>query len=788
VSLPDPGATVGRMTRSRHLATAIWVAVALIAAGCSGGEQAKPTASSNRLARDPGARDLLERGAALITDPSFAAVVTSLEHAPGGLDPGAVALLAKVRDHATTLASGLRQMAGGKEPDAAARTAARAIADDPVLRAVVVPAGAAAVSDRLAQVVSSLDQTYGADSPDLDPDRYRLVSHAVIDQSTPAFRALRAQLDTVVRDGRSSADLAKADAVTRTLFVHADGGSGAPAGTASSTTSTRGRSRSVLLPKDPAGCDKLNQEVYWDLLKLGAAGAAGIIGALTAEFGVGIAVYAASLAAFAGALHDLSRDSAAAHDPNGPCGPADDRNDPHVHTFDHLAYDQQAVGEFVLTSAGTDTIDVRQQPFATSRFVSVVTAVAAGIAGDRVSFVSTAGGATVRVNGADAVLGADPIALPKGGRIVPVAKDDIRVVWPSGTIMRVLLQLNRMSVSVRLAPSLAGSATGLLGNGDGNPDNDLVTRAGAPIPSKPDRAQLYDQFVNSWRLTPGESLFDYDPGQGTGTFADLTFPDRLTTTADLTAEQRAAAERACADAGITGASDLEECRFDVGSTGDASFATGLARSLGIVPHSTAAHDLADGRTSGTISAPGQADNYSFAVTAGQVRYFAADPACRGSKLAWEVLDPTGRAVSSTPPLCIDVGRVTFATAGTYQLVVKSDHGSTGDYAFSWNGVSDHSNQLAPGRTSGRIETKGQTDSYEFTAGAGEARTFTSDAGCSDSKVAWDIVDSTGTAISSTPPLCIDIGRVTFATAGTYRLMVKSEAGSTGPYAFSWSSG
>lgn len=547
------------------------------------------------------------------------------------------------------------------------------------------------------------------------------------------------------------------------------------------------RSAGVLRQPDSAACQKAKDEVTWDLVQYAGAVGALLATTLTVETGIGLLGVAAAWAALAKAQHDLKRDQAVVNDPEGPCGPADDRGDPHIRTYDHLRYSPQAVGEFVMSTTGSDgeTIQVRQQPFGTSRDISVVTGVAANVAGARVDIVSTETGATVRIDGVDIAVDADGTDLPKGGRIVAVEPDDLRLVWPSGTILRALLQTRRMAVSVQLVTSLAGTTTGLLGNADGDTANDLVTRTGTPITSATDRTQLYEVFMESWRITDAESLFTYEAGQSTATFTDRTFPDQHRDVSDLTAEQRANAEKVCAAAGITEPAALEECLFDVGFSGDPSFAYGLADSLGISSGTSSNEQLKDGRTSGRISNPGDSAEYQFAATAGEVRYFRADPSCADSKLAWRVVDSTGRALSANPYLCGDVGRVAFPKAGRYRVIVESYQGSTGDFAFSWETSKSASDQLATGRTSGRISSAGQIDTYAFDATAGEVRFFSHDDACTDSKVAWRLLDASDKQLSTFPYMCGDIGRFQFTASGTYRVSVESYDGSTGDYAFSW---
>ena len=58
-------------------------------------------------------------------------------------------------------------------------------------------------------------------------------------------------------------------------------------------------------------------------------------------------------------------------------------------------------------------------------------------------------------------------------------------------------------------------------------------------------AELYGTYVNSWRISNAESLFDYGPGQTTETFTDLTFPDAPATPQTLPPAARASATGTC---------------------------------------------------------------------------------------------------------------------------------------------------------------------------------------------------------------------------------------------------
>jgi hypothetical protein len=127
-------------------------------------------------------------------------------------------------------------------------------------------------------------------------------------------------------------------------------------------------------------------------------------------------------------------------------------------------------------------------------------------------------------------------------------------------------------LAVEAPKTAAGTLSGLLGNFDGNPRNDIAPKGGTAI--TPSFDALYPRFADSWRITQATSLFDYPPGASTATFTDRSFPDGPATTASLTAAQRTSARAACNAADVRDPTDLDNCTLDVALTGSADFAVG----------------------------------------------------------------------------------------------------------------------------------------------------------------------------------------------------------------------
>ncbi|MEH3053036.1 MAG: VWD domain-containing protein [Patulibacter minatonensis] len=287
----------------------------------------------------------------------------------------------------------------------------------------------------------------------------------------------------------------------------------------------------------------------------------------------------------------------------GPSGGGGSNGDPHLTSLDGLKYDFQAAGEFVLARSGGDLeVQARQEPWKIGktviRTVTINTQLALKIGASRVTFtageppqVRVDGGAPQTIApGAQVNVGAGRITGQRDGQSV--------VAWPDGSRATVFpVGEWGLAFTLDLADARKGKVTGLLGDFDGAPADDLRTRGGKVIaytaraaswpglarvsiddPTDPKFAdKLYDDLGDSWRLTQAESLLDYAKGQTTKTFTDQSIPRKLIDPADLSASKRQAAEATCRAAGVTAPAALEDCILDVALTGQSAFATAIAQ-------------------------------------------------------------------------------------------------------------------------------------------------------------------------------------------------------------------
>ncbi|MEU8255576.1 VWD domain-containing protein [Micromonospora inaquosa] len=344
---------------------------------------------------------------------------------------------------------------------------------------------------------------------------------------------------------------------------------------------------------------------------------------------------------------------------------ANSNGDPHLLTYDGLRYDFQAAGEFVLTRSTSDDfeVQVRQTMFPASSVVAVNAAVAVRVAGDRVGVYVTPDGPTVRVNGAAPVSAPDGVKLPRGGTVTTWGDGTVTVQWPDGAQLTAQpIGVWGLSVSVSAPTVRAGTLEGLLGDHDGDPGDDLTVRNGRRVPQAPPFEALYPGFADSWRVEAQRSLFDYEPGQNTGTFTDRRFPDRLLTAGDL--PNRATAELVCRRAGVTDPQILADCVLDVGLTGQVVFAEDAARAQRDVP-AAGGVDLEVTRAGATaaMKVPGRAGQKIF------VEVPAATVLDRCGVLL--LLDPQGRQLA-TGCVISGVGFIdttTLTATGDHQVVL-----------------------------------------------------------------------------------------------------------------------
>lgn len=282
--------------------------------------------------------------------------------------------------------------------------------------------------------------------------------------------------------------------------------------------------------------------------------------------------------------------------------------DPHMITFDGFKYSFQTVGEFTLVKSTNGNFAVQARQGAISNSVSMNTAVAMKIGNSRVALYAknppdNDTSTPLRVDGKPTKLENGTLELPGGGKIQGNSSYYL-VTAPTGEQVGVNLGNGRMDIKPYISGQ-SGQYIGLLGNANGNPADDLQTRSSKvivtkenstygqvsqalrnvlPVPAPLNQAEkiffdvVYKEFGDSWRISQAESLFDYPPGKDTGTFTNRSFPNSYLSLNSLLPPQIRKAEAICRKAGVE-SELMDGCIFDVGQTGDASFAQSAANAL-----------------------------------------------------------------------------------------------------------------------------------------------------------------------------------------------------------------
>lgn len=286
--------------------------------------------------------------------------------------------------------------------------------------------------------------------------------------------------------------------------------------------------------------------------------------------------------------------------------------DPHINTFDGFHYAFQTVGEFILTHSNDRNFEVqaRQAQVPNRNSLSLNTAVAMRVCDHRVGMYiqdSPDGRSLMWVDGQPIEFEDNGVALPNGGEIQRQNDSNYTVIWPSGD--QVALKLITVSGSrfINIMPIVSrdrrNTLAGLLGNFNGNPDDDLASRSGNVLPARStysiatnalNRAlpaaipvyeletayfeQLYQQFGDSWRVTQAESLFDYPAGLTTASFTNRGFPNQYLTLNGVSDRDLETAIEDCEAAGVPD-DQMDGCVFDVAATGNSSFANAAVNAV-----------------------------------------------------------------------------------------------------------------------------------------------------------------------------------------------------------------
>lgn len=397
----------------------------------------------------------------------------------------------------------------------------------------------------------------------------------------------------------------------------------------------------------------------------------------------------------------------------GPhCG--DTNGDPHLRTFDGLRYDFQSAGEFILARdpTGDYEIQTRQEPWSNSRLVTINTASAFKVGKDQVE-VRSGQPLALFINGKRQALKAHN--LPDGGSI-RIEQGVIILGWKDGSLAYVR-SVGSYGVAVAVQPSEArsGKLEGLLGDANGNSNNDLRIRRGKAI--KPVFEQLYPIFADSWRVTNQSSLFTYDKGKDTDDYTIRDMPDKPVNTKSLVGY--AAAEAYCKNLGISDPVIVANCALDMAITGRPEFAQAALTSQVF----TAGGDYTGTVWDVAIKKPGDSAAITFEGKAGEHIFVQIPKTTLPTRCGViDLLGPDNQAIKSG---CIINNRgyldtTALPTAGTFTIRIAPG-GDTGNATVRLLRISPKRGTITPDGQTVRvsIDQPGVTGHYTFDGKAGQ---------------------------------------------------------------------
>jgi hypothetical protein len=184
------------------------------------------------------------------------------------------------------------------------------------------------------------------------------------------------------------------------------------------------------------------------------------------------------------------------------------------------------------------------------------------------------------------------------------------------------------------------------------------------------------------------------------------------------------------------------------------------------------HPLAlDTTVNGTLAVPGQKQTHTFTLpTPTRVYFDALSPA---SGLVWSLDGPTGQVVPSQSFTGSDgANGFTLRTlpAGDYQLTVDGNGDARGDYRFRLVNLNSATPLNFGTEIIGQLDPFNRTDSFQFTANAGDRMLFDSTTP-TPRNAYWRLVGPTSDLVFNLY-LGTDSSVLTLATTGTYTLFIE----------------
>jgi len=249
--------------------------------------------------------------------------------------------------------------------------------------------------------------------------------------------------------------------------------------------------------------------------------------------------------------------------------------DPHFLTFDEQVWRFNGKGEFILLEQINNiehhmlepnglTIQGRFSQLST-KLVSILSAISIKDRNSKVSiYLNQFGNVSIILGDSQTpqIISIGNYFVSQDGILISRIEDSkYQILLSSGVSLIIISRFSMLNLIVILPNSLKSKTRGLLGNWNGNKNDDFTLRNGDIIPITSTFETLHSDFGLKYMINEDESLFIYSSGTNFNSFNDISFiPNFNVSFKSIEFENQA--RSGCIGSNI----DLDACLFDVSQT------------------------------------------------------------------------------------------------------------------------------------------------------------------------------------------------------------------------------